>query len=311
MRDPHSLASGPGQPVLIVTGLSGAGKTTALGALADGGYEIVDGVPLSLLGRLLRPDQGEATVAAHPLAIGVDVRTRDFSVEDLLRFIDERNAEASVNLRLVFLFCDEEDLRRRYTVTRRRHPLAATAPVSEGIALERQILAPLRERADVAIDTTGLSPSELKAILDGQFGLSVQGGLVIQVVSFSYRSGLPREADLVFDVRFLANPHYDPELKPLTGLDEAVGRHIAGDRMFKPFFDSLTRLLDPLLPRYSAEGKCYLTIAVGCTGGRHRSVFVAEELAQHLQALGGNVEVYHRDLTRSGALVPVAEAGAS
>ncbi len=296
---------------MIVTGLSGAGKTTALGALADGGYEIVDGVPLSLLGRLLRPDQGEAAVAPHPLAIGVDVRTRDFSVEDLLRFIDDRNAEESVNLRLVFLFCDEEDLRRRYTVTRRRHPLAATAPVSEGIALERQILAPLRERADVAIDTTGLSPSELKAILDGQFGLAVQGGLVIQVVSFSFRSGLPREADLVFDVRFLANPHYDPELKPLTGLDEAVGRHIAGDRMFKPFFDSLTRLLDPLLPRYSAEGKCYLTIAVGCTGGRHRSVFVAEDLAQHLRALGGNVEVYHRDLTRSGALVPVAEAGAS
>ncbi len=296
---------------MIVTGLSGAGKTTALGALADGGYEIVDGVPLSLLGRLLRPDQGEAAVAPHPLAIGVDVRTRDFSVEDLLRFIDDRNAEASVNLRLVFLFCDEEDLRRRYTVTRRRHPLAATGPVSEGIALERRILAPLRERADVAIDTTGLSPSELKAILDGQCGLAVQGGLVIQVVSFSFRSGLPREADLVFDVRFLANPHYDPELKPLTGLDEAVGRHIAGDRMFKPFFDSLTRLLDPLLPRYSAEGKCYLTIAVGCTGGRHRSVFVAEELAQHLRALGGNVEVYHRDLTRSGALVPVAEAGAS
>lgn len=296
---------------MIVTGLSGAGKTTALGALADGGYEIVDGVPLSLLGRLLRPDQGEAAVAPHPLAIGVDVRTRDFSVEDLLRFIDDRNAEASVNLRLVFLFCDEEDLRRRYTVTRRRHPLAATAPVSEGIARERRILAPLRERADVAIDTTGLSPSELKAILDGQFGLAVQGRLVIQVVSFSYRSGLPREADLVFDVRFLANPHYDPELKPLTGLDEAVGHHIAGDRMFKPFFDSLTRLLDPLLPRYSAEGKCYLTIAVGCTGGRHRSVFVAEELAQHLRALGGNVEVYHRDLTRSGALVPVAEAGAS
>lgn len=296
---------------MIVTGLSGAGKTTALGALADGGYEIVDGVPLSLLGRLLRPDHGEAAVAPHPLAIGVDVRTRDFSVEDLLRFIDERNAEASVNLRLVFLFCDEEDLQRRYTVTRRRHPLAATAPVSEGIARERQILAPLRERADNAIDTTGLSPSELKAILDGQFGLSVRGGLVLQVVSFSYRSGLPREADLVFDVRFLANPHYDPELKPLTGLDEAVGHHIAADRMFKPFFDSLTRLLDPLLPRYSAEGKCYLTIAVGCTGGRHRSVFVAEELAQHLRALGGNVEVYHRDLTRSGALVPVAEAGAS
>lgn len=296
---------------MIVTGLSGAGKTTALGALADGGYEIVDGVPLSLLGRLLRPDQGEAAVAPHPLAIGVDVRTRDFSVEDLLRFIDDRNAEASVNLRLVFLFCDEEDLRRRYSVTRRRHPLAATAPVSEGIARERRILAPLRERADVAVDTTGLSPSELKAILDGQFGLAVQGRLVIQVVSFSYRSGLPREADLVFDVRFLANPHYDPELKPLTGLDKAVGHHIAGDRMFKPFFDSLTRLLDPLLPRYSAEGKCYLTIAVGCTGGRHRSVFVAEELAQHLRALGGNVEVYHRDLTRSGALVPVAEAGAS
>ena len=295
---------------MIVTGLSGAGKTTALGALADGGYEIVDGVPLSLLGRLLRPNEGEETVAPHPLAIGVDVRTRDFSVEDLLRFIDERHAEAGSDIRLVFLFCDEEDLRRRYTVTRRRHPLAAAAPVSEGIARERRILAPLREHADVAIDTTGLSPSELKAILDGQFGLSVRGSLVIQVVSFSYRSGLPREADLVFDVRFLANPHYDPVLKPLTGLDEAVGRHIAGDRMFKPFFDSLTRLLDPLLPRYSAEGKCYLTIAVGCTGGRHRSVFVAESLARHLAALGGNVKVFHRDLTRSGALVPVAEAGA-
>jgi RNase adapter protein RapZ len=284
------------QRILLVTGMSGAGKTTTLKALEDLGYDAIDHVPLSLLGRLVMP---VATAPLVPVALGIDVRTRDFGVERALSEVDRLTAEGRADVKLVFLDCEDDALRRRYTETRHRHPLAAGRPVTDGIAVERELMAPLRARADLVIDTTNLSPGALKRIVDGHFDVGAQPGLSIFVTSFSYRVGLPRDADLVFDVRFLANPHYDPELRPMTGLQVPVARFIRRDEGLEPFLKTLAGLMLPLLPRYAAEGKSYLTVAIGCTGGRHRSVFIAEELGQWLQDEGFPVHVHHRDLDKT------------
>ncbi len=274
--------------VLLVTGMSGAGKTTALKALEDMDYEAVDNVPLLLLDSLVAPD------VQRPMAIGVDIRTRDFGVEPFLGAIDRLQAGNGVDVRVLFLDCDDVVLSRRYEETRHRHPLAGNRPVPDGIDHERALVAPLLDRADLVVDTSELAPGDLKYILRGHLGHST--GLTISVTSFSYRHGLPRQADLVFDVRFLANPHYRPELKDLDGRHQAVADFISADAGFGQLFDGITGLLDPLLPRYAEEGKSYLTIAVGCTGGRHRSVFAAEKLARWLEAQGRTVQMRHRDL---------------
>jgi UPF0042 nucleotide-binding protein len=284
------------QRVLVITGMSGAGKTSALKSLEDLGYECVDHVPLFLLARLVRLGADDGEQASPPLAVGIDVRTRDFAVDACLHLLEKLKLDSHLDVRLVFLSCDNEELRRRYTVTRHRHPLAVERPLGDGIALEREMLAPLRTRADLAIDTTRLSPGELKTMLHGHFPLAGQAALTIRVSSFSYRMGLPREADLVLDVRFLANPYYNADLRSLTGRDDAVADFVARDPAFRQFFGSLTGLLAPLLPRYAGEGKSYLTIAVGCTGGRHRSVFVAEQLGAWLGNRGQLVHIHHRDL---------------
>jgi UPF0042 nucleotide-binding protein len=278
--------------VLLVTGLSGAGHTTALKVLEDLGYEAVDNLPLFLLGGLTG-DVGGAEI--RPMAIGVDSRTRDFTATALIEHRDRLQADPGLAVRLLYLDCGEESLRRRFTETRRRHPLALDRPVDDGIRRERQLLGPLREAADLVIDTTDLAIGDLRRLLRGHFGLDHRPAAAITIVSFSYRNGLPREADLVFDVRFLRNPHYDPTLRPLTGRDAEVGQFIATDPAFAPFFASLTQLLLPLLPSFEREGKSYLTIAVGCTGGRHRSVFVAERLGAWLAAQDRPAIVRHRD----------------
>lgn len=287
--------SEPRPRLVLVTGMSGAGRSSALKVFEDMGFEAVDNMPLALLGSLAA---GGAT--ARSIAVGVDVRTRNFGVEPILSSMDRLIADGGFDASLVFLDSSDEVLRRRFTETRRPHPLAGDRPVADGINHERQMLADVRERADLVVDTTDLSPADLRRLLTGHFTPTDDAGMAIFVTSFSYRHGIPREADLVFDVRFLANPHYDPVLKPLTGMDAACGAFIARDPSWTPFFDALTGLLDVLLPGYGREGKSCLTIAVGCTGGRHRSVFVADRLALWLRDRGAKVDVIHRDVDKLG-----------
>lgn len=292
------------RPFVLVTGLSGAGRGTALAALEDMGYVAVDNVPLPLLGDLMRSTAGSPGEMAAPLAFGVDTRTYGFEPQDLVRRVHELRQRSDIAVRLLFLDCDSETLQRRYTESRRPHPLAPDRPVKDGIGEERKQVRRVRDSADVVIDTSALSPHVFKQLLVGHFALGHSLGTRLSVMSFSYRRGLPREADLVFDVRFLKNPHYEPALKPLTGRNPAVAAYVATDPGYRPFIDSLTGLLGPLLPRFDAEGKSYLTIAIGCTGGRHRSVAVAEELAGWLRRAGRSVTLSHRDAEAAG------EAGA-
>ncbi len=284
------------RPFVVVTGLSGAGRITALHALDDMGYVAVDNVPLPLLGDLMRSTAGNPGEMAAPLAFGVDTRTYGFNPHDLVRRVRELRGRSDIHLRLLFLECDSETLQRRYTESRRPHPLAPDRPVKDGITEERRQIGWMRDSADVVIDTSALSPHEFKQLLGGHFALGRTNGTRLSVMSFSYRRGLPREADLVFDVRFLKNPHYEPTLKPLTGRAPAVPG-------YRPFLDGLKGLVEPLLPRFDAEGKSYLTIAIGCTGGRHRSVAVAEELADWLRGAGRSVTLSHRDAEAAGGVV--------
>ncbi|SDF52264.1 RNase adapter RapZ [Thalassobaculum litoreum] len=285
--------------VVLVTGLSGAGRTSTLKVLEDLGYEAVDNVPLGLMPALLAPRN-----AAGRIAVGVDPRTRGFATDALADTISQLEARADVDLRVVFLDCDDDVLIRRFTETRRRHPLATDRPIADGIAIERRMLGPVRELATAVLDTSSSNLAEFRENLISSLSLDAGRAMTVTVVSFAFRSGLPREADLVFDVRFLANPHYVPELRPRDGRDPEVGAFVAGDPGFAPFFDSLTGLIGPLLPRYAREGKSYLTVAIGCTGGKHRSVHVAERLAEWLKSAGTPVTLRHRDLPREGGGAP-------
>lgn len=287
------MTAQPGRvPLVLVTGLSGAGKSSALNMLEDLGFEAVDNLPLSLLASLAEPraEQGGA------LALGIDVRTRDFDAGRFLEALEPLRANPRLAVTLLFLDADDEVLRRRFTETRRRHPLAADRPVADGIRLERQRLEPLRQAADLLLDSSRLKLADLKLALSERFAIERRAGLSVFVTSFSYRNGLPREADLVFDVRFLANPHYEDALRELDGRDPEVAVFIAADSSYGPFFARLLAMLLSLLPAYEREGKAYLTIALGCTGGRHRSVFVAEGLERALAREGWHVRVRHRDL---------------
>jgi UPF0042 nucleotide-binding protein len=282
---------GPAQTV-ILSGVSGAGKTTALKAFEDIGFDAVDNPPFALLLPLLDGRPGER------LVIGVDARTRGLDVPALLRARTAAGARTGAPVLLVYLDCDEEVALRRFKETRRRHPLAPDGSPRDGLHIEQAMLAQLRGEADHVLDTSLLSPRELKRWVAGAFGAEDPGGLVVQMLSFSYREGLPREADLVFDVRFLANPHYDPALRPLSGLDAAVSDYVQADPGTAVLIDHLTRLFDFVLPRYEQEGKSYLTIAIGCTGGRHRSVYLTEALSAILYGKGWLVRTTHRDIDK-------------
>lgn len=297
----QGLASSTGR-VVLVTGLSGAGRTTCLKTLEDSGFEAVDNLPLSLMPALLAPFSEETTSEpANMVAVGVDTRTRDFDADALLGILDRLRANG-VSTSLVFLDCDDDVLIRRFTETRRKHPLARDRPIADGLRMERTLLAPVRDRADIVIDSSNLSLPDFRRILTNGLGVEGSRSLTISITSFGFRNGLPREADMVFDVRFLANPHYDPILRPLDGRDAPIGDFIRQDEGFIGFMDRLKSFLEPLLPRYVREGKSYLTIGVGCTGGRHRSVFVAVQLAEWLRASGHGVTLRHRDLDSPAAV---------
>jgi len=307
---PDPGAVGPDRPgpsadgpvlVVLVTGLSGAGRTSTLKVLEDEGFEAVDNLPLALLPMLLAPvrTHGEPATASR-LAIGIDSRTRGFALPPLLEHVAALRARPDLDLRVLYLDCDDAVLIRRFTETRRRHPLATDRPVADGIRIERAVMSPLREAADAVIDTSTLTLATFRQALTDTLALGDGRRMTVTVLSFSYRGGLPREADLVFDVRFLDNPHYRDELRPRDGRDPAVAAHVEADPDFAPFLERLTGLLGPLLPRYEREGKSYLTIAVGCTGGKHRSVATAERLAAWLKSLGTPVTLRHRDLPGEG-----------
>jgi UPF0042 nucleotide-binding protein len=300
-------ATPPPRPFVVVTGLSGAGKASVLNLLEDLGYETVDNPPLSILESLVED-------GSMPLAAGIDTRTRGFDAEQVKRAIHALRRRPGVAATLIFVTAEESVLLRRYTETRRRHPLAPGGAlgtkVADGIAREKAILEPLRDEADLVVDTSDLPLPALRRLIEERFRPEDSPGMSILLQSFGYPKGLPREADLVFDVRFLRNPHYVPVLKPLTGKDSGVADYVAADPDFPAFWQRLTGFIDPLLPRYVAEGKKYLTVAIGCTGGRHRSVLVTERLSDHLRSLGWRVDVTHRELTaerdRVAAATPAA-----
>ncbi len=283
------------QPVriVLVTGLSGAGKTSALHAFEDMGYEAVDNLPLALVQRLLRSDAGPEE--RRPLALGVDWRTRDFAASHLADLLRMLKARPDVIPELLFFDASDDVLIRRFSQTRRPHPAADDRPLRDAIDIERKMLAPVRALADFVYDTSDSSIHDLRRRLRARYGEEPSDGLVISILSFAYAQGVPREADLVFDVRFLRNPHHEPSLSARTGRDRAVARYIAQDPRLRGFWRRLTGLVSFLLPAYREEGKRYLTIAIGCTGGRHRSVYLAERLHRHLARKGIRASILHRD----------------
>ena len=290
--------------LLIVSGLSGAGKSSAMNVLEDLGYDAVDNLPLSLAWQLASDwAQAQRGLSEGPqgLAIGVDSRTREFSVARLTEFLNWLRARGDMQVELLFLDCDDEVLFRRFTETRRRHPMGPSGQrLRDAITAERVTMRSLHEQCEQVIDTTALSGHDLRALISGHFTLSASR-LAISVISFSYRRGIPREADLLFDVRFLKNPHYDLELRPFSGRNPDVGAFIASDAQFAPALQDYGQLVDRLMAGYTREGKSYLTIAIGCTGGRHRSVFFAESLAMALRGAGHDAEVWHRDIGADGS----------
>ena len=281
--------------ILLVTGMSGAGKSTALKSLEDMGWEAVDNLPLLLLNRLLVTKLPEGASDDRPLAFGIDSRTRGFDAQEIVERIKAMR-ERGDDIATVFLDCGGAELERRYSETRRRHPLALDRPASDGIAREHELLNPLRRWADHVIDTTSSTSNDLRLEMRTRFGERLSAAPTLSVLSFGFARGIPRNADLVFDMRFLRNPHWDDALRPMSGLDRQVADYVATDPAYEDAVSKIEDLLLLLLPRYEAEGKAYVTIAFGCTGGRHRSVHVTERVGERLRSAGFSPTVSHRDL---------------
>ena len=281
----------PRQRILLVTGLSGAGKTTALQVLEDLGWETIDNFPIRLLSGLVGSEADTA-----PLAIGFDSRTRGFVPSEIIGLCKQFEEREDLEFSTLFIDCASSELERRYNETRRPHPMAKGRPALDGIKAERELLEPLRRWADSVIDTSGFSSNQLQQVVREHFADSAQQAMTVTISSFGFARGMPPLADLLFDMRFLDNPHWVEELRPKTGLDPEVGEHIAADPAFAPSFERITGLLVELLPHYAEQGRSYLNIAFGCTGGRHRSVYSAERAAEVLREAGFSPTVIHRNL---------------
>lgn len=286
---------GRGPTLVVVTGLSGSGKSYVAHALEDVGYTTVDNLPLSLLdsfasellaGRAPRPRN----------AVVLDVRNPDFA-EVFPGLLDQLRRRLPTSV--LFLDCEDRVLLNRFSETRRPHPLADERTIADAVAYERRLLAEVKERADIVVDTTGMTVHELRAVVADHFREPGDPGvLAVSLVSFGYKHGLPPALDLCFDVRFLANPHFDARLRPRTGRDLDVARYIEAGETTEPYYRRLLDFLLWCLPEYRRENRAYLTVGIGCTGGRHRSVYVAERLAKDVAGAGYPVRVSHRDDTR-------------
>ena len=282
--------------LILITGPSGAGRSTALHALEDLGFEGIDNLPFSLIPRLI-----DGPALGRPIALGVDVRNREFNATAVIELIDTLTRDPRVALDVLYLDCAPAVLISRYSETRRRHPLAEAATPAEGIEREMDLLAPIRVRADHLVDTSDMSPHDLKAEIGQWYDRGQGHRLALSVQSFSYKRGLPRGLDMVFDCRFLANPYWNPALRGKDGREPLVAAHIEQDPRFKEFFQKLQDLVLMLLPAQLDEGKAHLAIGFGCTGGQHRSVAVAEKLAKVLAEAGWQVSKRHRELERKVA----------
>lgn len=280
--------------IALVTGLSGSGKTEALRCFEDMGYEAIDNMPLRLIPALI----SDIDTLPDKLALGMDVRNHDISThyEEAVNMIRD-NPELQSHL--VFLTADDEDLLKRFNTTRRKHPLAVGRPLSESIGLERQVLTPLRKLADSEIDTTAMSPTDMWRIISTRFMTGKNAGMQVFVMSFGFKHGLPREVDMVFDVRFLKNPHWEPTLQPMTGLEEEIVSYVTSDTEYATTFGNMQTMLNHQLAQFAKADRSYVTIAFGCTGGRHRSVVMAQQMGASLKASGFKIKTHHRDIERS------------
>ncbi|MDE4141698.1 MULTISPECIES: RNase adapter RapZ [Rhodobacterales] len=280
------------QPIVLVTGPSGAGRTTAINVLEDLGFEAIDNLPLRLLPILI-----EAAGVSAPMALGLDSRNRDFAPGALLDMIEMLAARQDAELTVLYLDARPGVLLRRYSETRRRHPLAPAETPEVGVAREQDLMAPIRERADMLLDTSEMNVHQLKAEIEHWFAPDGRS-LALSVQSFSYKRGVPRSVDLVFDCRFLANPYWEEALRSLNGRDAAVQDYVKKDPLYDGFMARVVDMVRFLLPAFRSEGKSHLSIAFGCTGGQHRSVTLAETLAKTLAEDGQQVSIRHRELQR-------------
>lgn len=288
------------QRVLLVTGVLGAGKTTALRVLEDLGWEVIDNFPLRMLERLIdAPDPDEHDPA--PLAIGFDSRTRGFNPDMTVDLVTRLSQRGDIELTTLYLDCSGEELQRRYNETRRRHPLATDMPAASGISAERDVMEPLRRWADMVINTTHFSANELQQAMREQFAPQTGPAMTVTITSFGFSRGMPPVADYVFDMRFLRNPYWDPPLRSLTGKDDGVADFIREDPAFTEAFARIRDLLLTVLPRFKLSGKGYVHIAFGCTGGRHRSVFMVEQMGAALREAGFSPTMLHRNLNSRAA----------
>lgn len=286
--------------VVLITGPSGAGRSTAVNTLEDIGFETIDNLPLALLPRLLAGPE-----LKRDLAIAVDVRTRDFSPKGVMDALDALEEREDIEASLFYLDCSSEVLLRRYSETRRRHPSAPEGAPDAGIGIEKDLLQILRRRADVYVDTTEFTPHNLRDEVNKLFGTATARLLAVNLSSFSYKRGVPRGIDMVFDCRFLRNPYWDESLRSQTGQNEGVIAFVQADPRYAEFFDRIVGLTEMLLPAYKEEGKAHFTIGLGCTGGRHRSVCLTDALGGALMERGWQVAIRHRELERSAAMAQI------